>query len=455
MDVRCERCKTEYDFEDSRITEAGVTVRCTTCDHVFMVKKKALVVTVPVKQGGADPGVPLTQHVAPPAAPAADRSGREWRVRTADGNTFQFRELTTLQKWIVERKVMREDEISLNGESWKRLGSIAELSSFFHVVDEAQTAQQFRSHVEEVSKIEFAALEASREMPTAPLPYMAPPYAQQPAYAPQPPYAQSPYGPPPGTSAPPLSLGLGRGAGPPLEFHDEGPLYDGGHSAAKSGRGLLLVLALALLGAAAGVAYMRGMLSGGSSEPAEVTPPVAVAPRAPVPALPEDAGTPASAVAVAPPPAVAAAPVDAGRAAAVLPVDAGSAPPARAEKRAEAEDFETLMKQGDRMRLREKPTAALAAYGKAILLDATRAEPHAGRALVFLDQGDAVRAEASFEAALQLDPRHAVALIGMAETYRTQSRNAEAVEYYERYLEVAPTGPEAEVARAAIQRLKN
>ena len=49
MDVRCERCKTEYEFDDARITEAGVTVKCTTCGHVFKVKKKALVVTVPVK----------------------------------------------------------------------------------------------------------------------------------------------------------------------------------------------------------------------------------------------------------------------------------------------------------------------------------------------------------------------------------------------------------------------
>ena len=31
MDVRCERCKTDYEFDDARITEAGVTVKCTTC----------------------------------------------------------------------------------------------------------------------------------------------------------------------------------------------------------------------------------------------------------------------------------------------------------------------------------------------------------------------------------------------------------------------------------------
>ena len=138
MDVRCERCKTEYEFDDARITEAGVTVKCTTCSHVFKVKKKALVVTVPVEAG--DELVPG----GPAAPPPATTPQREWKVRQASGNVFTFKELTTLQKWIVERKVSRDDEISLTGESWKRLGNIAELASFFQVVDEAQKGSAAR-----------------------------------------------------------------------------------------------------------------------------------------------------------------------------------------------------------------------------------------------------------------------------------------------------------------------
>src|SRR5690242_4112839 len=151
MDVRCDRCKTEYEFDDARITEAGVTVKCTTCGHVFKVKKKALVVTVPVKPGEMEQAhAPLTTPLgSAPMSPsgAMDRpsgeKAKEWKVRQANGNVFTFKELTTLQKWIVERKVSREDEISLTGESWKRLGNIAELASFFQVVEDAQKAQQF------------------------------------------------------------------------------------------------------------------------------------------------------------------------------------------------------------------------------------------------------------------------------------------------------------------------
>src|SRR3954462_1238379 len=74
MDVRCERCKTQYDLDDSRISETGVTVQCTTCHHVFVVKKKALVVTVPVKPG-QEPQAPKPLGDAQPAAPAGPPPG--------------------------------------------------------------------------------------------------------------------------------------------------------------------------------------------------------------------------------------------------------------------------------------------------------------------------------------------------------------------------------------------
>ena len=46
MDVRCEKCKTGYEVDDARLTEAGITVRCTKRSHVFKVKRKVHVVTV-------------------------------------------------------------------------------------------------------------------------------------------------------------------------------------------------------------------------------------------------------------------------------------------------------------------------------------------------------------------------------------------------------------------------
>jgi hypothetical protein len=59
-----------------------------------------------------------------------------WRVRSPSGRVIAFRELTSMQKWIVERKFGRDDEISLHGDHWKRLGDIAELQPFFLLLDE-------------------------------------------------------------------------------------------------------------------------------------------------------------------------------------------------------------------------------------------------------------------------------------------------------------------------------
>jgi len=125
MDLRCERCKTLYELDDARVSEAGTTVRCTSCGHVFRVRKKVLLMTEAVGAGGESTAVPPPVVEKPP-----------WRVRSPSGRVIAFRELTSMQKWIVERKFGRDDEISLHGDTWKRLGDIAELQPFFLLLDE-------------------------------------------------------------------------------------------------------------------------------------------------------------------------------------------------------------------------------------------------------------------------------------------------------------------------------
>ncbi|MFH1810763.1 MAG: tetratricopeptide repeat protein [Pseudomonadota bacterium] len=117
MDVSCQQCGVEYEFDDERITSQGVTVKCSSCGHIFKVKREVRVVTEAVAE--------------------VETIGGDWMVRQPSGNVFTFKELTTLQRWIVERKVTRGDEISRTGKTWKRLGDIAELASFFQVVDDA------------------------------------------------------------------------------------------------------------------------------------------------------------------------------------------------------------------------------------------------------------------------------------------------------------------------------
>ena len=107
MDVVCDRCKAEYEFDDALVSERGTTVKCTNCGHQFKIYR-------------------------PASHPDA---GRGWNLRRPDGTQIPFDSLAVLQKWILEGRVSKVDEISRANEPWKSLGAIAELESFFHAAE--------------------------------------------------------------------------------------------------------------------------------------------------------------------------------------------------------------------------------------------------------------------------------------------------------------------------------
>ncbi|MEM9067452.1 MAG: tetratricopeptide repeat protein [Myxococcota bacterium] len=150
MDVTCPRCATEYEFDETLVSDRGTTVKCTHCGHLFKVYPP-----------GAQPGA----------------GEREWIVRKKDGTEERLESLRDLQQRITRGEVDEDDEISRSGEGWKPLGAIAELQTFFR-----------------------AAKAAKRKDPT-PLP-KPPPSAAPPARS-QPPVSQPPVSPP--VSQPPVS----------------------------------------------------------------------------------------------------------------------------------------------------------------------------------------------------------------------------------------------------------
>ena len=148
-------------------------------------------------------------------------------------------------------------------------------------------------------------------------------------------------------------------------------------------------------------------------------------------------------------------PADAGPKAAAT-VDAGS--PGSADGGVAApvkHDFDWYLAQGDRMRDREKADKALEMYGIAADMEQDRVEPTAGKGWALLDLGKHLQAEAAFQQALRQNARYAPAIMGLAETYRAMGKNEQAVEHYQKYLDVLPNGPEANVARSNIERLKS
>ncbi|WP_225410060.1 tetratricopeptide repeat protein [Stigmatella hybrida] len=451
MDVRCDRCKSQYQLEDARIPEAGLTVQCPTCQYVFGLKKKTLLITLAVKPGQelSSPVVILGSSapvVAPdegpepglPPAGAGERS-REWRVRQASGNVFSLKDLTTLQKWIIERKVVRDDEISLTGDNWKRLGDIAELATFFQVLDEAQRASLLQAQME----LGKALGTQKPGGPAGGTPVGAGNLSPRP---------QGPVAMRRGSPLPLLVLLLLGAGGAFYYFQVWGPQREEA-ARAESVRKEEAQQAQLRAERAAAEAPPATPDAGGGNDPSDAGEALAAA----VPPDSQDAGGEEDAVELVDVGALADAGADAGEAVdaggeadAGTDLDGGSPPVKRPEP---VRDYNYYMAQGDRLRARERFVAAAEAFANAAELEPERAEPYSGRGLALLDLGNPQEAAREFEQALRLNPRYGEAMIGLAETYRSQGKKAEAIRYYQRYLEILPEGPEAEVARSAIERL--
>jgi predicted Zn finger-like uncharacterized protein len=438
MDVRCERCRAQYVFDDDQVTPTGLTVQCTNCGHVFKVKKKELVVTVPVKPDEMD-AAPLPATAAAPrpggagaASPEPAREPpREWRLRQANGNTFTFRELTTLQKWIIEQKVSRDDEISLSGEQWKRLGNIAELASFFQVVEAAERGKT-QGGIPAVTPLPMPAVPVyGLPLPTGGM------YPPPPSGYPPPSFTMPlPVSPPAAPSAPEPRLSDSGLVAAPVEV-DLGPEE---LAVVKKGRGLRIALAVVLLLAVAGAAaYVLAPQLFGRKAPEPLAVPITIEVKPqPVPATPPPEP--------APPPAPVPEPV------AAAPVEPPPAPVV--QKPVAPKGPKALLAQAERLREKGETEEALDLYGRVADEDPENVDALTGRGLCYLDLEQYPPAEASFQAALQIDPKVPDALLGLAETYRWQGKKADAIRYYERYLAADPDGEEAEVARNALEELR-
>ena len=157
MDVRCEKCQTEYELDEARLKPGGVTVKCTNCGHMFKIRKRSNTnvgvptVAAPSPSGPNDrartpSGKPQPQRadsILGEEAPVAEE--RQWLIRLENGEQKSCRELANLQQWIVGGVVTRESLISRTGKTWKRLGDISELAQYFTIADEARAQRGART----------------------------------------------------------------------------------------------------------------------------------------------------------------------------------------------------------------------------------------------------------------------------------------------------------------------
>ena len=121
MYVQCERCKTEYDFDDALVSGRGTTVKCTNCAHQFRVKRET-------------------------GSEELDR----WVVTTQAGRELTFTSLKELQRAIISKLVSRTDSLARGNAPLRLLGAIAELEPFFENADakngDSKAARDARSN---------------------------------------------------------------------------------------------------------------------------------------------------------------------------------------------------------------------------------------------------------------------------------------------------------------------
>lgn len=188
MDVKCERCGTVYELDETLVLSRGTTVKCTQCGHVFRVLPRGV---------------------------ATSSSG--WKVRKEDGSELAVASLKELQRQIAQGRLAEGDEISREGSTWKALGQIAELRSFFEVSRASPPAGSRRVH--QHTRLGIGSVSPEEPAPSGPTASSAPTVPGEPL-APRPPSPpQTPAQPP--RPAPPVRkptlMGMGLGAGSTAE----------------------------------------------------------------------------------------------------------------------------------------------------------------------------------------------------------------------------------------------
>ncbi len=318
---------------------------------------------------------------------------REWKIRHGD-SIFTCTDLTILQRWVVEGKVVRDDSISVNGERWKRLGDIPELESFFVVFEDAARVR---------------ALEASlRVVPANAQALGGAPFAQLSA-----PVAHT------------LKSPAFAGAAP----------AENQPSAVASTTGWL-PFALAFAGVAGVLIFLAWPTSPQSTEaqqvPSVVTSvSVSSAPRTP-PALP---------------------PVTLVQPSAPTTIDAGLPKAPKTINSATPATATATLATANRQRRTGQLEAAVRTYGEVLEKTPTNIEALTGQGLALTEMGQMLPAQSLFERALSQNARYGPALVGLADVHASLGNKAQAIEFYQKYVEALPQGALADHANAQLKAL--
>lgn len=491
IDVRCPQCATIFELDERQMRGGAATLQCSVCEHLFRIESSQ---RIPEQE-----------------------NHRRWMVRTRQrGDILYFTGFDTLHRWIIERRVSLQDEISRTGSRWTKLEQVGEFAPIFQVVEsismltggqsppaeappsrapqlntptpapKQHTVQQFAQPRQPLPKPQQAMQAPQAPRPQPPQPQPQPP--QQPQRAP---HHATPVPPSPrqGTPAPsPRQTPLAQPqlAAPPAASDEaswsldqlvpatqlQGERFGADEDdvevevqAPKRRAPLMIMSLLLLVGLGVGAFMAKDQLMALLAPPAPTSTPATAISETPVkPKPPAEASAPDAAQAAL----MQAYDVAAGAMleAHLLKVTSSeqeaqlklalaiSHAQEEAAKEASPPDAADLIKKGDRAFSRDKYDQARGFYHQALELESrnTNAITGLGWSLFMMGKTDA--AIAQFQRAIHVNEGHEDAYIGLGKAERSRGRLKQALDAYEDYLRRFPSGKKASIAKYQRDQLK-
>ncbi|MCB9777181.1 MAG: zinc-ribbon domain-containing protein [Alphaproteobacteria bacterium] len=131
MLIVCDSCGAEYEVDvgdEDELGEDAMRFRCSACGHTFTVGE----------DGTSSALSSLPDDWQADAAPAEPVETEPPMLLKQEGKVYQVEDVATLQRWIVERRVLREDLLSIGGLKWEPVGSRRDLQVFFQLVESVE-----------------------------------------------------------------------------------------------------------------------------------------------------------------------------------------------------------------------------------------------------------------------------------------------------------------------------
>ena len=128
MQIVCNQCQAEYEIDAPAAPFGRVqdlVFRCSACGHSIPIR---------ADQGGSDA-----------AAEAAEEPAPSGYVLRQNGQRYQVDDAAMLQRWIAERRVWVDDEISIDGGDFCKVGDLKEFEIFFQLVSDAERSTAAQS----------------------------------------------------------------------------------------------------------------------------------------------------------------------------------------------------------------------------------------------------------------------------------------------------------------------